>query len=160
MAWAGTGAGAGSSCVTNSIHTSRHVVRHTRCVTNGTPQILEGLATIVLGVCCFFWLIDAPALSTAWLDNDEMRFLAIQQRVKDGGIVSATARNHVRWTDIKMVLTDWRLYLQSYIMFCAVACSYGTSNPVPPPPSPRTHHPSNSPSTQAQNSPSQPSSEA
>jgi hypothetical protein len=89
----------------------------------------------VLGVCCFFWLIDAPALSNAWLDNDEMRFLAIQQHVKDGGSVSATARNRVRWTDLKMVLADWRLYLQSYIMFCAVACSYGTStsNPVPPP---------------------------
>jgi hypothetical protein len=81
----------------------------------------------VLGVCCFFWLIDAPALSTAWLDNDEMRFLAIQQRVKDGGSVSAAAKDHARWTDLKMVLTDWRLYLQSYIMFCAVACSYGTS---------------------------------
>jgi hypothetical protein len=89
----------------------------------------------VLGVCCFFWLIDAPALSNAWLDNDEMRFLAIQQHVKGGGSVSATARNRVRWTDLKMVLADWRLYLQSYIMFCAVACSYGTStsNPVPPP---------------------------
>jgi hypothetical protein len=101
---------------------------HTRWLTNGFPQILEGLATIVLGVCCFFWLIDSPALSTTWLDNDEMRFLAIQQRIKDGGNSSSdTNKNNVRWTDLKMVLTDWRLYLQSYIMFCAVACSYGTS---------------------------------
>jgi MFS family permease len=95
-------------------------------------------------VCCFFWLIDAPALSTAWLDADEMRFLALQQRIKDGGDSSATSKNNVRWDDIKMVLTDWRLYLQSYIMFCAVACSYGMS---PLPPSLPSLPPSNPPST-------------
>jgi hypothetical protein len=92
-----------------------------------TPsQILEGLATIVLGVSCFFWLIDSPALSSKWLNTDEIRFLEIQKLIKDGGRGSAADESRVRWNDLKLVLKDWRLYLQSWIMLCAVACSYGT----------------------------------
>ena len=47
--------------------------------------ILEGLATVVLGVASFFLLIDSPRLSGKWLDPEEIRFLELQAFIKEGG---------------------------------------------------------------------------
>lgn len=37
--------------------------------------IIEGLMTVVLGLCCFSILPDSPSLSGRWLSEDEIRFL-------------------------------------------------------------------------------------
>jgi MFS family permease len=87
--------------------------------------LLEGIVTVILGIACFFLLIDSPALSTKWLEPDEIRFLELQKFIKDGGRSSEEEEEHFRWKDLKMVLCNWRLYMQAYILLCISACSYG-----------------------------------
>ncbi|KAJ5585849.1 hypothetical protein N7450_005636 [Penicillium hetheringtonii] len=92
--------------------------------------ILEGLATIVLGVLCFFLLIDSPKLSGKWLSQDEIRFLELQNFIKDGGQFK-DEKKKASWKDIGAVLSNWRMYLLAYILFCQSACSYGTKFTLP-----------------------------
>lgn len=47
--------------------------------------LLEGLVTVILGVMCFFFLIDSPRRSGRWLDPEEIRYLELQHFIKDGG---------------------------------------------------------------------------
>ncbi|UKZ96441.1 uncharacterized protein TrAFT101_011232 [Trichoderma asperellum] len=94
--------------------------------------LLEGIATTLLGVLCFFFLIDSPSLSGSWLSQDEIRFLELQAFVKQGGRFSEqSAENRFGWYEFRMVLTNWRLYLQAYILLCISACSYGTKFTLP-----------------------------
>lgn len=85
--------------------------------------LLEGMATVVLGVACFFLLIDTPALSTRWLNPEEIRFLELSMFIKQGG--GFQEETTVRWKDIRMVLTNWRVYVQAYFLLCQSALSYG-----------------------------------
>ncbi|KAF4979162.1 hypothetical protein FZEAL_4590 [Fusarium zealandicum] len=91
--------------------------------------ILEGLATVALGVACFFFLIDTPALSTRWLDPEEIRYLELSMFIKQGG--GYREESNVRWKDIKMVLTNWRIYVQAYFLMCQSALSYGIKFTLP-----------------------------
>ncbi|KAH6874389.1 major facilitator superfamily domain-containing protein [Thelonectria olida] len=91
--------------------------------------ILEGLATVVLGVACFFLLIDTPALSTRWLEPDEIRYLELSMFIKEGG--GFREETSVKWKDLKMVLTNWRVYVQAYFLVCQSALSYGTKFTLP-----------------------------
>ncbi|KAL7814927.1 MFS general substrate transporter [Trichoderma aethiopicum] len=94
--------------------------------------LLEGIATTVLGILCFFFLVDSPSLSGKWLSPDEIRFLELQSFVKQGGRFSVqNADKKFNWFEFKMVLTNWRLYLQAYILLCISACSYGTKFTLP-----------------------------
>ncbi|KAH7130898.1 major facilitator superfamily domain-containing protein [Dactylonectria macrodidyma] len=91
--------------------------------------LLEGLATVVLGVACFFLLIDTPALSTRWLEPEEIRYLELSMFIKQGG--GYREESSVRWKDIKMVLTNWRIYVQAYFLICQSALSYGIKFTLP-----------------------------
>lgn len=91
--------------------------------------IIEGLITVVLGITCFFLLIDSPALSTRWLDQDEVRYMGIQQFIKDGGqLIEEEEKTTLK--DIGGVMKNWRLYLLAYIMMCQSACNYGPSSSI------------------------------
>ncbi len=92
--------------------------------------ILEGIATVALGVACFVFLIDSPERSSRWLEPDEIRFLLLQRFLKQGGKFSEE-KEKFRWDDLKAVLTNWRLYLQAYQLLCISACSYGTKFTLP-----------------------------
>lgn len=85
--------------------------------------ILEGIPTVLIGVACYFLLIDTPALSTRWLEPDEIRYLEISMFIKQGGMFRA--ENGFRWKDLKMVLSNWRIYMQAYFLFVQSALSYG-----------------------------------
>lgn len=87
--------------------------------------IIEGLATVVLGVISFFLLIDSPRLSGKWLDQEEIRFLELQRFIKEGGVLKEDNSKKFRWKDLWMVLTNWRCYIQAYVLLCQSACSYG-----------------------------------
>ncbi|KAH6951695.1 major facilitator superfamily domain-containing protein [Fusarium avenaceum] len=91
--------------------------------------ILEGIVTVVLGVACFFFLIDTPALSTRWLNAEEIKFLELSMFIKQGG--GFQEETSVRWKDIRMVLTNWRVYVQAYFLLCQSALSYGTKFTLP-----------------------------
>ena len=87
--------------------------------------IREGLATVALGVVCFFCLIDSPRLSAKWLTQDEIRYLELQNFIKDGGHFKEEKKK-TSWKDISAVLKNWRMYLLAYILLCQSACAYGS----------------------------------
>ncbi|KAL8282862.1 hypothetical protein RB600_006038 [Gaeumannomyces tritici] len=94
--------------------------------------ILEGLATVLLGIATFFLLIDSPALGGKWLEPDEIRFLELQRFIKQGGrFQDEGGESRLVWHDLKAVLTNWRLYMQAYILMCQSATSYGTKFTLP-----------------------------
>ena len=94
--------------------------------------ILEGLATVVVGVASFFLLIDTPGMSSRWLDADEIRYLELQLFIKDGGAFEETDQEinskQNRLKDLFAVLTNWKMYGFGYILLCQTACSYGSSH--------------------------------
>ena len=87
--------------------------------------ILEGLATVLLGVATFFFLIDTPALSTRWLEPEEIRYLELSMVIKQGGTFQE--ETGFKWRDLTMVLTNWRVYVQAYFLLVQSALSYGAS---------------------------------
>ena len=87
--------------------------------------LLEGLATVILGISCFFLLIDTPALSKRWLNPDEIRYLEISMFIKQGG--SFQEESGAKLRDLKRVLCNWRVYVQAYFLVCQSALSYGKS---------------------------------
>ncbi|THV74602.1 MFS general substrate transporter [Aureobasidium pullulans] len=91
--------------------------------------ILEGLVTVCVGIGCFFLLIDTPALSSRWLGPEEIRFLELSMFIKQGG--SFQAETSVKMRDLKMVLKNWRVYVQAYFLFCQSALSYGIKFTLP-----------------------------
>ncbi|OHE96301.1 major facilitator superfamily transporter [Colletotrichum orchidophilum] len=95
--------------------------------------ILEGLATVVMGASCFFLLIDTPTLSTRWLEPEEIRYLELSIFIKSGGGAreEAGAGGKVNWRDLKMNLTNWRIYVQAYFLVCQSALSYGIKFTLP-----------------------------
>ncbi|KAL3458592.1 major facilitator superfamily domain-containing protein [Aspergillus heterothallicus] len=92
--------------------------------------LIEGLITVLLGVACFFLLIDSPRLSTKWLDQDEIRYLEIQHFIKEGGQFREEEQK-TTLKDVGGVMKNWRLYLAAYIMLCQSACNYGTKFTLP-----------------------------
>ncbi|KAJ5150085.1 hypothetical protein N7448_001663 [Penicillium atrosanguineum] len=91
--------------------------------------ILEGIASVILGVACFFLLIDTPALSAHWLSPEEIRYLELSMFIKQGGI--STEETGFKWRDLRIVLSNWRIYIQAYFLFCQSALSYGTKFTLP-----------------------------
>ncbi|UPL03178.1 hypothetical protein LCI18_014112 [Fusarium solani-melongenae] len=92
--------------------------------------ILEGLFTIVLGFSCFFLLVDSPG----WLTDNEIRFIELQNFIKSGGgIPEQTAGNNkkIDWYNVKKIFANWQIYLQSYILLCMAACSFGIKFTLP-----------------------------
>jgi MFS family permease len=91
--------------------------------------IIEGIATVVLGVACFFFLIDTPTLSKRWLEPDEIQYLELSMFIKQGGRVENESK--FKWKDLRMVLTNWRVYMQAWFLFVQSALSYGTHPSTP-----------------------------
>lgn len=85
--------------------------------------IIEGLASVALGVACFFLLIDTPSTSGRWLKPDEARYLETAMLIKQGGRVEDEPGFKLR--DLRIVATNWRIYAQAYFLFCQSALSYG-----------------------------------
>ncbi|KAE9571599.1 putative transporter [Colletotrichum fructicola] len=72
--------------------------------------ILEGLATVLIGVMCFFFLVDSPALSK-WLDPEEVRFLELRQQARRVVRPNEFRDHHFDKHAFLSVLTDWKIYL-------------------------------------------------
>ncbi|KAL4974847.1 major facilitator superfamily domain-containing protein [Aspergillus desertorum] len=87
--------------------------------------ILEGVATVVLGVLCYLLLIDSPRKSGKWLAPEEIRYLELQHFIKEGGHFKEE-KKRTNWKDVKATLLNWRMYLLAFILLAQSACSYGT----------------------------------
>ncbi len=75
--------------------------------------LVDGIATVVMGILCFFLLIDSPETSQRWLEAEEMRLLEVQRLVKEGGKIAEGREK--RSTKEKAKDKAWRI--------CA-ACSW------------------------------------
>lgn len=95
--------------------------------------IIEGLASVVLGVIGFFLLPDTPGLSTKWLTADEIRFLQLTHISTRGRPISESAKTSLRetWAVIWSLLTELPLYLQALTMMGNTIPSYGLKFTLP-----------------------------
>ncbi|KAL2870226.1 putative MFS transporter [Aspergillus lucknowensis] len=92
--------------------------------------LLEGIVTVVLGVMCFFCLIDSPKRSGKWLSAEEIRYLELQHFIKEGGNFKYEEKR-TSWKDIRGTMLNWRMYMLAYILLAQSACSYGTKFTLP-----------------------------
>jgi len=76
--------------------------------------IIEGIATVVVGVVTPFVLADSPARSK-WLSDDERRFIELAMVVQDGSKKNTALTSKVTSSVFKQVFTDWQLYVQGII---------------------------------------------
>ena len=92
--------------------------------------ILEGVASIVAGLACYFLLIDSPRHSK-WLSADEVRYLELRQ-VASGRV---KPKEHKEKTfDVKVlisVVTDWKIYLLVLAFWSNVTPNYGLKFTMP-----------------------------
>lgn len=66
------------------------------------------------------------------MDPNEISFLELQHFIKQGGRFSDEDNGKkFNWHDLKMVVTNWRLFLQAYILLYISACSHGTKFSLP-----------------------------
>lgn len=87
--------------------------------------IVEGGATVAVGLGTWFLLVDSPAHSTKWLRPEEVRYLEIQVLVKEGGIVPKD-HEQSKWKDFMVVISNWRYWAFGFIFHAADACGCGT----------------------------------
>ena len=85
----------------------------------------QGMVTVVVGFACFFIMPDTPALSGRWLTADEQRYLMLQNLIKNGGGEKDEKSDKFKWTYLKELVTDYKVYLQAWILFTASVCAYG-----------------------------------
>jgi len=89
--------------------------------------LLEGIVTVIIGAACFFVMPDTPALSGKWLTAEEMHYFAIQNMIKDGGRATSEQADKFKWSYLIDLVTDYKVYLQAWILFTASVCAYGMS---------------------------------
>lgn len=87
--------------------------------------LLEGIVTVAIGCACFVIMPDTPELSRKWLSEEEIRYLSIQTTIKEGGSASMEKTDKFKWSFLWDLLTDYKVYLQSWILFTASVCAYG-----------------------------------
>jgi hypothetical protein len=68
--------------------------------------ILEGIPSLLSAVLVWFFLPDYPE-TAKWLSEDE-RALAVERLKIEGSHGNSP---HLSWSDVRAILTDWRLYL-------------------------------------------------
>ncbi|GKT85960.1 major facilitator superfamily transporter [Colletotrichum tofieldiae] len=92
--------------------------------------ILEGLATVSIGVMCFFFLVDSPALSK-WLDADEKRYLDLRQHVRRVVRPDEFRDSHFDKHAFISVLTDWKIYLLILVNWSNAVPNYAMKFTMP-----------------------------
>lgn len=75
--------------------------------------ILEGIASVLIGCLCFFFLPDSPSLAK-WLTQEEIRFLTLTHDHTRGRIEAIKGKANKRHT-LLQVIKDWQLYMQALI---------------------------------------------
>ncbi|CAF3106287.1 unnamed protein product [Rotaria sp. Silwood2] len=72
--------------------------------------IIEGIPTIIVAICCFFFLPDSPE-HARFLSNKE-REIEIRRMSNDAG---ASINHSFAWSQVWSVFTDWKIYIYSII---------------------------------------------
>lgn len=86
--------------------------------------------TVVIGIITVFFLIDLPSSSTRWLSPEELRFLEVQRKLKQGGLnIDGSdvegGETGFQWYQLKMVLMNWKNCLLGLCLACQAVGFYG-----------------------------------
>ncbi|TPX09500.1 uncharacterized protein E0L32_009243 [Thyridium curvatum] len=73
--------------------------------------IVEGLATVFMAFVCLLVLVDSPALSSAWLTPDEVRYLELRQVARRAARPEDYREKSLDRSVLWAVLRDWKVYL-------------------------------------------------
>lgn len=94
--------------------------------------IIEGIASVIAGVCCFLFLLDTPALSSHWLDDEEIRYLELRQ-IAHHGVTNQIREieKQRKWGIMKSVFLDWHLYCLIAVYWSNSAPNYGLKFSMP-----------------------------
>lgn len=92
--------------------------------------LLEGIASVLVGLACSFILIDTPETS-GWLDEDEKKYLRLRQTAHYGGHQVQSQGSKFSWKTLRSCLTDWKLYLQAIVTWSNVVPNYGLKFTMP-----------------------------
>ncbi|EGX88203.1 Major facilitator superfamily transporter [Cordyceps militaris CM01] len=93
--------------------------------------ILEGIFTVTAGALCFLMLCDSPALSTRWLDADEIRYLELRQLARRPGIPRDNAKKHFNLAIFKDILCDYKIYLLAFANWSNAVPNYAMKFTMP-----------------------------
>lgn len=91
--------------------------------------LIEGLASVIAGCVSLFLLPDTPALSSKWLEPEEVRFLELTQIKLRGRKVKAHKKVEAKalWD----VLKDWQLYLLGIVFMSNTVPNNGLKFTMP-----------------------------
>lgn len=67
--------------------------------------------TVVMGILCFLVLADSPALASAWLTPDEIRYLELRQLARQAYEPQEHNEKRFDWKRLMSVVLDWKMYL-------------------------------------------------
>ena len=93
--------------------------------------IIEGLATVIMGIAVFWLLPDSPDHAAGrWLTQDEARFLRLNNIITRGikkkrGINADGKKERVKWGILAQVVKDWQIYLQAMVFASNAVPNYG-----------------------------------
>ncbi|KAF2184069.1 MFS general substrate transporter [Zopfia rhizophila CBS 207.26] len=92
--------------------------------------LLEGLATVLMGVAVFWLLPDSPDHAAGrWLTHDEARFLKLYHILTRGAPkpkkTNAEGKTKFQWSVLRSVLKDWQIYLQAVVFASNAVPNYG-----------------------------------
>ncbi|KAL1954553.1 hypothetical protein VTO42DRAFT_1064 [Malbranchea cinnamomea] len=93
--------------------------------------IIEGCASVLMAVFCFFCLVDSPAQSGRWLEPDEIRYLELRKQAERGRVVVDESPDKFDWKTLRSVLLDWHLYLQVFNFWSNAVPNYGLKFTLP-----------------------------
>lgn len=98
--------------------------------------IIEGLATVLMGVAVFWLLPDSPEHAVGrWLTEDEARFLRLShiftRGAKKPDVHDEGKKKKVDWKLIWTVVKDWQIYLQAMIFASNAVPNYGLKFTMP-----------------------------
>ncbi|KAF5003704.1 hypothetical protein FDECE_9754 [Fusarium decemcellulare] len=91
--------------------------------------LIEGLGTVAAGVLCLCFLVDSPARSTRWLEDDEIRYLELRQIAQAGP--QNEGRQGTEWKTIREALLDWQVYILAMIMWSNTVPNNGLKFSMP-----------------------------
>ncbi|KAJ1334965.1 MFS transporter ACS family allantoate permease [Microdochium nivale] len=93
--------------------------------------ILEGIFTVAIGVACFFFLVDTPALSSKWLTPDQIRYLEARQNTRRLTAPNEFRDNHFDKASVLSVIGDWKMYLLIFANWSNAVPNYAMKFAMP-----------------------------
>ncbi|KAF4450507.1 MFS general substrate transporter [Fusarium austroafricanum] len=93
--------------------------------------IIEGIATVAVGVLTPWALADTPNSRPKWLNTEEQDYLIRRMIVQNGGEQADKAGKHLSGSLLLAVVTDWQYYPLVLVNWANVIPSYGLKFTLP-----------------------------